>query len=72
VIEDHEFRAEHEGRLFHVTPDYDPAIEQVIQPFFEDFYTIQFANYPVADRYLHHHQQVPTTVQAPVAAPAAP
>jgi formylmethanofuran dehydrogenase subunit A len=47
-----------------VAPDYDPAIEQVIQPFFEDFYTIRFANYPVADRYIPYHQTVPTAPQA--------
>ncbi len=69
IIEDHEFRADSEGRVFHVAPDYDPAIEQVIQPFFEDFYSIQFANYPVDIEYLHHHQVVPTTHQA--AAPVA-
>jgi formylmethanofuran dehydrogenase subunit A len=39
----------------------------VIQPFFEDFYTIQFANYAVADRYLWHHQTVPTSPQAAAA-----
>jgi formylmethanofuran dehydrogenase subunit A len=42
----------------------DQAIEQVIQPFFEDFYTIRFANYPVDDRYLHRHQAIPTAGQA--------
>jgi formylmethanofuran dehydrogenase subunit A len=68
IIEDHEFRADSEGRVFHVAPDYDPAIEQVIQPFFEDFYSIQFANYPVDIEYLHHHQVVPTTHQAPTVA----
>jgi len=69
IIEDHEFRADSDGRVFHVAPDYDPAIEQVIQPFFEDFYSIQFANYPVDIEYLHHHEVVPTTHQA--AAPVA-
>ena len=64
VIEDHEFRADHEGRLLHVAPDYDPAIEQVIQPFFEDFYTIRFANYPVDDRYLHRNQTIATARQS--------
>jgi formylmethanofuran dehydrogenase subunit A len=71
VIEDHEFRADVEGRVFHVMPDYDPGIEQVIQPFFEDFYTIQFANYPVDLHYLHRHQAVPTAHQTAAAAPAA-
>src|SRR5947207_4283543 len=51
IIEDHELRADHQGRLLHVAPDYDPQIEQVIEPFFEDFYTNQFANYPVEDLY---------------------
>jgi formylmethanofuran dehydrogenase subunit A len=64
IIEDHEFREDCEGQVFHVDPAYDPAIEQVIQPFFEDYYTIQFANYPVDIEYLHHHQVVPTAHQA--------
>ncbi len=64
IIEDHEFRIDTEGRVLHVAPDYDPAIEQVIQPFFEDFYTLQFANYAVNLDYLHHHQVVPTALQA--------
>jgi formylmethanofuran dehydrogenase subunit A len=63
VIEDHEFRTDAEGQVFHVAPDYDPGIEQVIQPFFEDFYTVQFSNYPVDLSYLHHHQVIPTTHQ---------
>jgi len=70
VIEDHEFRSEAEGRVLHVSPDYDPGIEQVIQPFFEDFYTVQFANYPVDVEYLHHHQVVPTAHQPAGAAPS--
>jgi formylmethanofuran dehydrogenase subunit A len=64
VIEDHEFRAEHEGRILHVAPDYDTQIVQVIEPFFDDFYTIRFANYPVDDRYAPHHQVIPTAAQA--------
>ena len=70
VIEDHEFRADHEGRLLHVAPEYDSAIEQVIEPFFEDYYSIRFANYPVSERYLHHHQLVPTAPGTSSAAPA--
>jgi formylmethanofuran dehydrogenase subunit A len=68
IIEDHEFRVDTEGRVLHVAPDYDPGIEQVIQPFFEDFYTIQFSNYAVNLDYLHHHQVVPTALQAASAA----
>ncbi len=68
IIADHEFRADHEGRLVHIAPDYDPAIEQVIEPFFEDFYTIRFANYAVDDRYAPRRQLIPTTPQASAAA----
>jgi formylmethanofuran dehydrogenase subunit A len=64
IIEDHEFRADHEGRVLHVAPDYDPDIERVIEPFFEEFYTIRFRNYPVDDRYVRHGQLIPTTGQA--------
>jgi formylmethanofuran dehydrogenase subunit A len=64
IIEDHEFRNDHEGRILHVAPDYDPQIVQVIEPFFDDFYTIRFANYPVDDRYAPHHQVIPTAAQA--------
>ena len=64
IIEDYEFRADHEGRILHVTPDYDPAIEKAIRPFFEEFYSIRFDNYAVSDHYLHHQQVIPTTHQA--------
>jgi formylmethanofuran dehydrogenase subunit A len=59
IIEDYEFRADQEGRVLHVAPAYDPAIEQTLRPFFDDYYTIEFDNYAVADRYLHHHQVIP-------------
>jgi formylmethanofuran dehydrogenase subunit A len=68
IIEDHEFRADHEGRLFHVAPEYDSGIERVIEPFFDDYYSIQFRNYPVDDRYLHRAELVPTVQQAAEAA----
>ena len=68
IIEDHEFRADHEGRLFHVAPGYDEDIERVIEPFFDDYYSIQFRNYPVDDRYLHRAELVPTVQQAAEAA----
>jgi formylmethanofuran dehydrogenase subunit A len=64
IIEDHEFRSDHEGRLFHVAPDYDPGIEQTIRPFFDDYYSIQFDNYAVADQYLEGAEAVPTEKQA--------
>lgn len=59
VIEDHEFRCEHEGRLLHVAPEYDSDIESSIRPFFENYYSIEFANYPVSDHYLRQHEVIP-------------
>ena len=63
VIEDHEFRCDHEGRVLHAAPEYDIAIENSIKPFFEDNYSIVFENYAVTDRYLHHHQVIPTVLE---------
>jgi formylmethanofuran dehydrogenase subunit A len=66
IIEDHEFRADHEGRILHVSPAYDAEIEKVIRPFFESYYSIRFENYAVTDEYLRHHEQIPTA--SPIAA----
>jgi formylmethanofuran dehydrogenase subunit A len=63
VIEDHEIRAEHEGRVLHVAPDYDPGIVEVIRPFFESYYSIRFDNYAVDDSYLGKHELVATAQQ---------
>ena len=49
-----------DGKLLHVEPVYDPQIEEVIKPFFDDYYSIQFENYAVGDEYLHEHEVVPT------------
>ena len=59
IIEDHEFVADHIGRLLHTEPGYDDAIEDQIRPFFEDYYSIRFNNYRVADSYLHDHEVIP-------------
>jgi formylmethanofuran dehydrogenase subunit A len=60
IVEDGEFRADHTGKILHVAPAYDADIENVIRPFFEDYYTIRFDNYPVGEQYLHQHEVVPT------------
>lgn len=65
IIDDHEFRADHIGRLLHVSPAYDEAIEKQIRPFFSDYYTIEFDNYAVEDSYLHDHEVVSTLDEAP-------
>jgi len=66
IIEDHEFRADHEGRVLHVAPKFDSQIEKIIRPFFESYYSVRFENYAVADRYLRHGEKIPTA--SPVAA----
>jgi formylmethanofuran dehydrogenase subunit A len=47
VVEEGEIRHVVEGRSFVVQPPYDPGIENYIRPFFEDYYTMSFDNYPV-------------------------
>lgn len=60
IIEDHEFRCDHQGRILHVAPAYDPAVEDVIRPFFEDYYSIQFDNYAVDAHYIPRNEVIPT------------
>ncbi len=60
-IKDHEFCNDYYGRLMHVQPQYDNDIEDVIRPFFEDYYTIQFDNYAVDDSYVHGAEVIATT-----------
>ena len=38
----------------------DKKIEEVVQPFFESYYSIEFSNYAVNDSYLHDHEIVAT------------
>ncbi len=59
-INNHEFCSDYEGRVFHVAPQYDSAIEEKVRPFFEDYYTIQFDNYAVDDSYVHGGEIVTT------------
>jgi formylmethanofuran dehydrogenase subunit A len=63
IIADHEFVGDHAGKLLHITPEYDAKIEEVVRPFFEDYYSIEFDNYAVADSYLHDHEIVETTTK---------
>ena len=67
IIEDHEFRADNEGKILHVSPAYDTGIEKLIKPFFENYYSIRFENYAVADHYMRRNEQVPTA-KPPIAA----
>jgi formylmethanofuran dehydrogenase subunit A len=58
IAEEGEIRAEHYGKTLHVAPSYDPAVEASIREWFEQFYTVQFRNYPVWDDYVPHGEIV--------------
>ena len=47
VVEKGEIRAELFGRTLHVDPGYDEGVLPDIRKWFEAYYTVQFANYPV-------------------------
>ena len=59
VIADYEFTTDFYGKTLHSTQEYDPAIEDIIRPFFDDYYSIRFDNYAVSDAYLHDHEFIP-------------
>ena len=45
-----------EFKTLHVTPSYDPGVIPDIQTWFEQHYTIQFANYPIDESYFPDHE----------------
>jgi formylmethanofuran dehydrogenase subunit A len=59
VVEDGEIREVPEGLTLHVAPAHDPGVEDNIREWFEQYYSISFRNYPVADDYLSAQQVVP-------------
>ncbi len=60
IIGNHEFITDFIGKLLHISPEYDKKIEEVVQPFFESYYSIEFSNYAVDDHYLHDHEVIAT------------
>jgi formylmethanofuran dehydrogenase subunit A len=54
VVEQGEVRRDLYGETLHVRPAYDEGVLPDIRKWFEAYYTIQFANYPVDDSYLSH------------------
>jgi formylmethanofuran dehydrogenase subunit A len=60
IIQDGELRQDLPGRSLYVEPAYDQAIEPEIRRWFSDFYTIEYANYPVGMEYLPHAERVDT------------
>ena len=57
-VEEGEIRENMFGKTLHVAPEYDHGVETDIADWFEQFYSIRFRNYPVADDYLHSAQQI--------------
>jgi formylmethanofuran dehydrogenase subunit A len=58
VAEKGEIRADLYGATLNVRPAYDKDVVPDIQDWFEAYYTIQFANYPVDTTYLSHGSTV--------------
>jgi formylmethanofuran dehydrogenase subunit A len=58
IVENGEVRKDVTGATLHVAPGYDEGVVPDIKAWFEQFYTIQFANYPVSDDYLPHAVKV--------------
>lgn len=42
------------GKMLHVLPEFDAGVVPDVKKWFESFYTIQFANYPVDESYMAH------------------
>ena len=49
VVEEGQLRRAPAGRRLHVRPAFDPAATRHIERHFEQYSTVQFANYPVGD-----------------------
>jgi formylmethanofuran dehydrogenase subunit A len=49
VVEEGELRATAQGNLWRVTPAYDEAIGDTLEPRFDERYTVRFGNYPVTE-----------------------
>jgi len=54
VVEQGEIRRDLYGKTLHVAPEYDAGVLPDVKKWFEAYYTIQFANYPVDPSYLSH------------------
>lgn len=54
VVEQGEVRVERYGPTLHAATNYDDGAMADIKKWFESYYTIQFANYPVHEHYMAH------------------
>jgi formylmethanofuran dehydrogenase subunit A len=58
IVEQGEIRLDTYGKTLHVAPEYDREAEADISRWFEESYSIQWRNDPVADSYVHDHEVV--------------
>ena len=58
LVEEGDIREDYYGKTLHVSPTYDEGVESTIRDWFEEFYSIRFRNYPVADDYLHEAEEI--------------
>lgn len=58
IVEEGSIRQEVQGKTLYVTPPYDPGVIPEIKDWFENHYTIQFANYPVDEHYLPRPERI--------------
>ena len=58
IVEQGDIREAPMGKTLHVEPTYDRTLEPEIGEWFEQFYSIQFRNYPVTNDYLHDHEVI--------------
>ena len=59
IIDDGEFQGAPNGRTFYVAPPHDPETIPDIRDWFEQYYTIQFANYPLDEYAVESAEAVP-------------
>jgi len=58
LIDECELKQQTFGKTLHVAPAYDVEVEADIADWFEQYYTVQFRNYPISDDYLHDSELV--------------
>jgi formylmethanofuran dehydrogenase subunit A len=58
IVEQGDIREETYGKTLHVAPDYDRDVEEDIQRWFEQSYSIRWRNYPVDIDQLRDHEAV--------------
>jgi formylmethanofuran dehydrogenase subunit A len=58
LVDEGDLRETLDGKTLYVAPGYDADMENLIRDWFEQYYSVRFRNYPVADDYLHEAERV--------------